>query len=63
MNPEYKETYHRLAQIENDQAEKVLTYEFGGAINGSNYRIYINADNGNEEIVEEVRKKKGAVQS
>ncbi|GJM68201.1 germination protein YpeB [Paenibacillus macerans] len=63
LNPEYKETYHRLAQIENDQAEKVLTYEFGGAINGSNYRIYINADNGNEEIVEEVRKKKGAVQS
>lgn len=63
LNPEYKETYHRLAQIENDQAEKVLTYEFGGAINGSNYRIYINADNGNEEIVEEVRNKKGAVQS
>lgn len=63
LNPEYKETYHRLAQIENDRAEKVLTYEFGGAINGSNYRIYINADNGNEELVEKARTKKGAVQS
>ncbi|WP_110932469.1 germination protein YpeB [Paenibacillus bouchesdurhonensis] len=55
LNPEYKEQYHRLALIENDLSEKVLTYEFGGAINGSRYRIYLNADNGNEEIVEQIR--------
>lgn len=63
LNPEYKEKYHRLAQIENDQSEKVLTYEFGGSINGSQYRIYINAENGNEENVEVIRNNKGAVQS
>ncbi|AZK47154.1 germination protein YpeB [Paenibacillus lentus] len=55
LNPEYKEQYHRLALIENDLAEKVMTYEFGGAINGSRYRIYLNADNGNEEVVEQIR--------
>lgn len=55
LNPEYKEQYHRLALIENDLSEKVLTYEFGGAINGSRYRIYLNADNGNEEVVEQIR--------
>ncbi|MGG6309615.1 germination protein YpeB [Paenibacillus macerans] len=64
LNPEYKEKYHRLAWIENEQSEKVLTYEFGGGINGSQYRIYINAENGNEEIVEEIRNnKQKAVQS
>ncbi|GAA0135573.1 germination protein YpeB [Paenibacillus sp. YSY-4.3] len=55
LNPEYKEQYHRLALIENDMSEKVMTYEFGGAINGSKYRIYLNADNGNEEVVEQIR--------
>lgn len=55
LNPEYKEQYQRLALIENDRAEKVLTYEFGGAINGSKYRIYLNADNGDEEVVEQIR--------
>lgn len=55
LNPEYKEQYSRLALIENDLSEKVLTYEFGGAINGSRYRIYLNAENGNEEIVEQIR--------
>ena len=55
LNPEYKEKYHRLALIENEQSEKVLTYEFGGSINGSQYKIFINAENGNEEIIEEIR--------
>lgn len=63
LNSEYKVKYHRLALIENEQSEKVLTYEFGGSINGSQYRIYINAENGNEEIVEEVRSNGNAVQS
>ncbi|MNW48895.1 Sporulation protein YpeB [compost metagenome] len=65
MNPEYKEKYHRLALIENEQSEKVLTYEFGGSINGSQYRIYINAENGNEEMIEEIRNRnnKGATPS
>ncbi|MNJ30513.1 Sporulation protein YpeB [compost metagenome] len=55
LNPEYKEQYNRLALIENDLSEKVMTYEFGGSINGSKYRIYLNAENGSEEVVEQIR--------
>ncbi|MNO71910.1 Sporulation protein YpeB [compost metagenome] len=58
LNSDYKEKYQRLALIENDQSEKVLAYEFGGSINGSNYKIFINADNGNEESIEEIRSAK-----
>lgn len=60
LNPDFKELYHRLAWIENDDATKVLTYEFGGKINGSQYRIYLNASDGIEETVEEVRTSSGA---
>ncbi|MBP1999516.1 spore germination protein [Paenibacillus shirakamiensis] len=55
LNSDLKVTYHRTALIENDQGEKVMTYEFGGRINGSQYRIFLNADNGQEEAVEEIR--------
>ncbi|MNI99369.1 Sporulation protein YpeB [compost metagenome] len=58
LNSDYKEKYQRLALIENDQSEKVLAYEFGGSINGSNYKIFINAENGNEESIEEIRSAK-----
>lgn len=58
LNPDYKEKYQRLALIENEQSEKVLAYEFGGAINGSNYKIFINAENGNEESIELIRSTK-----
>ncbi|CAM4486475.1 germination protein YpeB [Paenibacillus typhae] len=60
LNPEFKELYHRLAWIENEDATELLTYEFGGKINGSQYRIYLNAADGNEESVEEVRTSSGA---
>lgn len=55
LNSDYKEKYHRLAQIENDMSEKVTTYEFGGSINGSDYKIFINAETGGEETIEEIR--------
>lgn len=55
LNPEYKEKYHRLALIENEMSEKVLTYEFGGSINGSDYKIFINAETGGEETIEQIR--------
>lgn len=58
LNSDFKEKYNRLALIKNELSEKVLTYEFGGSINGSDYRIYINAENGNEENIEEVRSNK-----
>lgn len=58
LNTNYKETYNRLALIENELMDKVLTYEFGGSVNGSKYRIFINADNGNEEMIEQIRETK-----
>ncbi len=50
-----------MALIENEQSEKVLTYEFGGSINGSSYKIFINAENGNEESIEQIRSAKSQV--
>ncbi|WP_025682261.1 germination protein YpeB [Paenibacillus maysiensis] len=55
LNPEFRETYHRKALIENELSKEVLCYEFGGKINGSIYRIYINADTGMEETIELVK--------
>lgn len=60
LNPDFKEMYNRLAWIENEDAVELLTYEFGGRINGSQYRIYLNASDGNEEAVEEIRTSSGA---
>ncbi|MEK5027298.1 germination protein YpeB [Paenibacillus sp. FSL M7-1046] len=60
LNPEFKELYNRMAWIENEDAVELLTYEFGGKINGSQYRIYLNAADGNEEAVEEIRTSSGA---
>ncbi|MCL6602409.1 MAG: germination protein YpeB [Paenibacillus sp.] len=60
LNPEFKELYDRLAWIENDDGQELLTYEFGGKINGSQYRIYLNASDGHEETVEEIRSSTGA---
>ncbi|MGF7050012.1 spore germination protein [Paenibacillus sp. DS2015] len=55
LNPEFKEDYHRKALIENELSKEVLCYEFGGSINGAQYRIYINSESGAEESVEEMR--------
>ncbi|WNS44473.1 germination protein YpeB [Paenibacillus sp. MMS20-IR301] len=60
LNPEFKELYNRLAWIENEDAVELLTYEFGGKINGSQFRVYLNAADGNEEAVEQVRTSSGA---
>lgn len=55
LNPDFKISYDRLSLIKNDMSEEVLTYEFGGVINDTEYRIFINADTGNEENIERVR--------
>lgn len=55
LNPSLKEKYHRLAMIENELGEPILCYEFVGSVNGANYRIYVNANNGAEESIEELR--------
>ncbi|SMF87489.1 spore germination protein [Paenibacillus uliginis N3/975] len=55
LNTDFKELYNRKALIKNDRNEDTLCYEFGGRINGSQYRLYINADTGLEETVEVVK--------
>ncbi|GIQ71049.1 germination protein YpeB [Xylanibacillus composti] len=44
-----------VALIENEIKQEVLCYEFIGRINGGQYRIYINAENGMEEKLERLR--------
>ncbi|UHA72941.1 germination protein YpeB [Paenibacillus sp. 481] len=55
LNTELNLLFDRLSLIKNDSGEEVLCYEFGGKVNGSAYRIYINADNGTEESMEEMK--------
>ncbi|MGN7413678.1 germination protein YpeB [Paenibacillus sp. SAF-068] len=55
LNSDFEENYVRKSLIENDYSKEVLCYEFGGKINGSRYRIYINANTGIEEAVEEIK--------
>lgn len=55
LNTDFKELYNRKALIKNDRSEDTLCYEIGGKINGSQYRLYINADTGLEETVEVIK--------
>lgn len=55
LNPGMKSVPGHLALIKNDLGQEVLCYEFAGKINGSNYRVYVNADTGVEEAVEEMQ--------
>jgi len=59
LNPDFNESYNRLAWIKNEDSVELLTYEFGGKINGTQYRIYLNTEDGNEEAVEEIRASSG----
>lgn len=55
LNPNFQVEDRQMAVIENDLKQHVLCYQFTGTINGSTYRVYLNADNGMEEKVEEIR--------
>ncbi|HEX6593446.1 MAG TPA: germination protein YpeB [Bacillota bacterium] len=54
VNPQIDLQEEHLAIIENDLGEEVLTYEFLGILDDDTYRIFINADNGQEEHVEKL---------
>jgi len=54
LNPELHVRDTQLALIKNELEEEVLCYEFMGQINGSAYRLYINAETGLEESIEEL---------
>lgn len=54
LHPKLQVSGHRLAVIENDEDKEVLCHEYTGKINGSQYRIYVNAGTGIEEKVEQI---------
>lgn len=54
INPNVKIMEERLAIITNDVNEQVLCYEYLGTLDEDTYRIYINANTGDEEKVEKL---------
>ncbi|MBW5446668.1 germination protein YpeB [Cohnella sp. CFH 77786] len=54
LNPEFRVKDYSLAIVENEMRQPVLCHEFIGNINGSDYRIYMNAETGIEETVERI---------
>lgn len=56
VNPHVKVSKINQAYIYGDEGKEVLCYEFLGTLKQDQYRIFINADTGNEEFVEKVEK-------
>ncbi|MFB9277253.1 germination protein YpeB [Cohnella cellulosilytica] len=54
LNPDFRIENHSLAVIENDMREPTLCHEFVGRVNDHRYRIYLNADTGLEENIEQI---------
>lgn len=54
LNPEMKVQTEQMAIIFNDLGKEALCYEYTGNMNGSIYRVYINAETGTEESIEEM---------
>ncbi|MCC3373487.1 germination protein YpeB [Cohnella sp. REN36] len=54
LNTDFKIQSYHLSIIENEEKKEVLCHEFTGRINGSQYRIYVNADTGLEETIEQI---------
>jgi spore germination protein len=63
LNGQFEVLQQSLVLIENDLRKEVLCYEFLGKVNGSRYRVYINAEDGTEEQVERVREFEGEKRS
>ncbi|MDY0408329.1 germination protein YpeB [Paracerasibacillus soli] len=54
LNPNLKIHEDFVAIVENDLGKEVLVYEFLGTLDDDTYRIFINANDGKEEIVEKL---------
>ncbi|MGX9705917.1 germination protein YpeB [Laceyella tengchongensis] len=59
VNPHLKLTKNNLAVIYDRNGRQVLCHEFLGTINGEQYRLFINADTGEEEYVDRIEKANG----
>ncbi|MET3682351.1 spore germination protein [Alkalibacillus flavidus] len=55
IHDQLDEQLTRLAVIENEEGEEVLTYEVLGTIDGTTYRVFINANDGFEERVDRLK--------
>lgn len=55
VNPRLKVQESNLAIIYGEDGNEVLCYEFMGRLGQSHYRIFINAENGEEEFVEKMK--------
>lgn len=54
LNPNLQVMDHHVAVIKNQLEEEVLCHEFFGVINHDTYQIFINAENGREELVKKL---------
>ncbi|RXT13882.1 germination protein YpeB [Ammoniphilus sp. CFH 90114] len=54
VNPNLKIQEARLAVILDDKNQETLCYEFMGNLGQESYRVFINADNGEEETIEKL---------
>lgn len=54
LNPDFRVEDYSLAVIENDMKQSVLCHEFVGKINDHRYRIFMNAETGVEDSIEEI---------
>lgn len=54
LNTDFKVQDHSLAVIENDMKQPVLCHEFVGKINDHHYKIFMNAETGLEESIEQI---------
>jgi spore germination protein len=55
VSPRLAVKEQRLVLMENDRGQEVLAYEFLGTMDNATYRVYVNAQNGEEEGVERMR--------
>ncbi|WP_209122570.1 germination protein YpeB [Alkalihalobacillus sp. BA299] len=55
LNPRIQVMEDHVAIIKNELGEEVLCYEFYGVLEDNTFRIFINADDGEEELVEKMK--------
>jgi len=54
VNPNFKVQESRKAVVLNDNNDEVLCYEFMGTVNNQAFRVFINVENGDEEVIEKL---------